>query len=295
MSGAPNFILIGAMKCATTTLHEHLARQPGIFMAEPKETSFFSDDPIYAQGVDWYRALFTDRAANTLCGESSTHYTKLPTYPHTAQRMRELLDDVKLIYMMRHPVDRLISHYVHDWSLRVIDDPIDQAIDHHSVLIDYGRYAMQLQPFIEAYGRERILPVFFERFVSNTEAELARVCQFIGYDRPVDMGSDVGAVNVSRERLRESGWRDAIVHNPLLRSLRRTLVPKSIRKWAQGLWQMKKRPELSAASQQRVSQVFDEDLATLGRMLGAELNCDNFTDVVRSNNLLWTETHSASA
>ncbi len=50
---------------------------------------------------------------NDLCGESSTHYTKLPDYPETVSRMKALLPSVKLIYVMRHPIERLISHYVH--------------------------------------------------------------------------------------------------------------------------------------------------------------------------------------
>ena len=58
----PDFIVVGAMKSATTTLHEQLARQPGVFMSRPKEPNFFSDDAIYARGWGWYSSLF--RAAS---------------------------------------------------------------------------------------------------------------------------------------------------------------------------------------------------------------------------------------
>ena len=58
MSRLPDFIVMGAMKCATSTLHEQLAAQPGFFMSKPKEPNFFSDDEIYARGLDWYRSLF---------------------------------------------------------------------------------------------------------------------------------------------------------------------------------------------------------------------------------------------
>ena len=54
----PDFIVIGAMKSATTTLHEQLARQPRLFMSRPKEPNFFSDDAMYARGWDWYSSLF---------------------------------------------------------------------------------------------------------------------------------------------------------------------------------------------------------------------------------------------
>ncbi len=76
----PDFIIIGAMKSATSTLHNQLSAQPGIFMSTPKEPNFFSDDDIYNQGLSWYSGLFSDANARDICGESSTHYTKLPDY-----------------------------------------------------------------------------------------------------------------------------------------------------------------------------------------------------------------------
>jgi hypothetical protein len=86
----PNFIIIGAMKCATSTLHEQLARQPGFFMSQPKEPNFFSDDSAYARGEDWYLGLFAGTRPGDICGESSTHYTKLPTYPGTVGMVKGL-------------------------------------------------------------------------------------------------------------------------------------------------------------------------------------------------------------
>ncbi|HTO70120.1 MAG TPA: sulfotransferase, partial [Myxococcota bacterium] len=77
----PDFAIIGAMKCGTSTLHEQLALRSGFFMSRPKEPNFFSDDDQYARGVGWYAGLFAGAAPGQLCGESSTHYTKLPTYP----------------------------------------------------------------------------------------------------------------------------------------------------------------------------------------------------------------------
>ncbi|NEO98895.1 MAG: sulfotransferase [Symploca sp. SIO2E9] len=128
MNNSPNFIIIGAMKCATTTLHEQLARQPGIFMTKLKEPNFFSNDERYAKGINWYLSLLESAKADDLCGQSSTHYTKLPTYSQTIERMYQYLPDVRLIYVMRHPIDRLKSQYIHEWKKRVISVEINQAI-----------------------------------------------------------------------------------------------------------------------------------------------------------------------
>jgi hypothetical protein len=285
----PHFIIIGAMKCATSSLHEQLALQPGIFMSTPKEPNFFSNDEIYAKGFDWYASLFDGAADGDLCGESSTHYTKLPTYPHTIERMvQHLGTDLRLIYVMRHPIDRLVSQYVHEWSQRVIDIPIDEAIDEHPELIAYSRYTMQLEPFIETYGRERILPVFHDHVSKHPQAVLDAVCRFIGYDKTPVWQSDEARANVSSERLRTSPLRDALVFNPVVNAVRRTLVPQGLRDWIKGFWQMKERPTLADANVQRLRDLFNEDLSRLGRWFGIDLSCDNFRDVAATTMPRWT-------
>ena len=65
MKPAPHFIIIGAMKCATSSLHEQLASQPGFFMSTPKEPSFFSNDGVFANGFDWYGSLFAAQPLTT--------------------------------------------------------------------------------------------------------------------------------------------------------------------------------------------------------------------------------------
>src|SRR5436305_3297739 len=155
----PDFIVIGAMKSATTTLHEQLARQPGLFMSRPKEPNFFSDDAIHARGWGWYGSLFRSAGAEELRGESSTHYTKLPTYPRTVERMAQDLPRLKLIYVMRHPIDRLISQYVHEVTGGKISGGLREALDRHPEQVDYSRYSLQLQPYLDAYGPGSVLPV----------------------------------------------------------------------------------------------------------------------------------------
>lgn len=290
MSRLPDFIIIGAMKCATSTLHEQLARQPGILMSEPKEPNFFSDDGQYARGMGWYESLFAAAPSEegSLCGESSTHYAKLPTYPRTIERLlAHLPRTVRFVYVMRHPVDRLVSQYIHEWTQRVIDAPIDQAIERHLELVDYGRYAMQLKPFIEAWGRERILPVFFDRLTDHPQEELERVCRFIGHPgRPV-WDDSLSEQNVSSQRLRKSAWRDAVINLPGAKALRRALVPRSIRDRIKSFWMMRRRPELSPESRLRLEQVFDADLAELGRWLDLPLSCANFKSLTKDQPREW--------
>jgi hypothetical protein len=232
----PDFLIIGAMKSATTTLHVQLSRQPGLFMSQPKEPNFFSDDDQFARGLDWYGALFESAGDDALCGESSTHYTKLPTFPHAVDRIASTFPRVKLIYVMRHPVDRLISQYVHELTTGRITMGILEALETHPELIDYGRYSLQLQPYLETFGPESVLPVFFSRLVEHSQDELERICRFIGYAGTPRWDHAVKPQNVGSERLRQSMLREVLVRAPLLTTLRRSLVPRSWSESIKTLW-----------------------------------------------------------
>ena len=215
MSRLPSFIIIGAMKSATSTLYEQLSRQPGIFLPQLKEPNFFSDDQQYARGMDWYASLFNEARPSDILGEASTHYTKLPTYPQTVARMRDWLDQPRLIYVMRHPIDRMISQYIHQWSEGEISCGLDEAVTRYPELVAYSCYARQLAPFIETYGRSAILPVFFDRLRVEPQRELERVCRFIGYSGPVQWETDLSRRNVSAERVRKFPFYDALVDHPI--------------------------------------------------------------------------------
>ena len=105
--------MIGGLKCGTTSLHHYLNLHPEIAMSRPKELNFFVAELNWELGVDWYRAHFPAGAA--VRGETSPHYTNRPRFEGVAERMRETLGaDARVIYMVRHPIDRLLSHYLHN-------------------------------------------------------------------------------------------------------------------------------------------------------------------------------------
>lgn len=287
----PDFIIIGAMKCATSSLHEQIALQPGTCLSEPKEPNFFSNDEEYARGWDWYAGLFADASPGDLRGESSTHYTKLPTYPKTLERLQaHLPDGLKFIYVMRHPVDRLVSQYVHEWSMNLTSSPIEEALGELPEMVEYSRYSYQLQPFFAAYGQETILPVFFERLLSEPQVEFERICKFLGYPGQPQW-QDLEAQNTAGDRWKRTPITEFLAHNPIATAVRRTLVPKSFRNWVrESLLSLQSKPELSAERRAALEAVFDEDLAVLGRWLGIpDLCCANYKERVKAQSYDWVE------
>lgn len=262
----PDFLIIGAMKCGTSTLAAQLAAQNGIFVTTPKEPNFFSDDAVFAQGLDWYESLFNEAAPGDLKGEASTHYTKLPTHPRTVPRMRTVLEAPRLVYMVRDPIDRAVSHFIHEWTEgRITGDPVG-AFEQHPELVEYGRYARQLAPFIEAYGREAICLTSLERMKADPQVELERVCAHIGLTAHPVWQEELGARNVSAERFRKLPFHKLLVTNPVATVLRRALVPKSIRERVRHARSYGVRPELPAVLRARLAERFAADQAELARL-----------------------------
>ena len=191
--------------------------------------------------------------------------------------------------MMRDPIARLVSQYIHEWTQRRVSDDINQAIYDFKPLLAYSRYSMQLAPFLTAFGAENVLPIFLEKVKQNPQVELEKVARFIGYSQPVTWNDQVARENSSAARTRKSAWRDRIVETPGLRELRQRLVPKSVRNWVRGFWQMKHRPELTPASRAYLESVLNEDLAILGSWLGMSLTCENFKTAVLASPDTWID------
>lgn len=260
----PDFLVVGAMKCGTTTLAAQLAQQPGIFMTTPKEPNFFSDDAVWARGEGWYRGLFATAPEGALKGEASTHYTKLPTHPQTLERLAAVLDRPKLVYMIRNPVERAVSHHIHEWTEGAMSDDIVADFARHPELVEYGRYGMQIAPYAERFGATSVLLTSLEALTADPEGEFARVGAFLG--RRVAWRPDLGAQNVSAERSRRLPLHGLLVDNPVAALLRRTLVPKAVRTRIREGRRMTARPVLPATLREALEARFGEDRATLAAL-----------------------------
>ncbi|MFC1853552.1 sulfotransferase [candidate division CSSED10-310 bacterium] len=286
-----HFIIIGAMKCATTTLREQLAQQDGIYMlGKPKESHFFSYDIHYAKGISWYKAKFKNAAENDICGEATTSYSKFPQYPDSAARIKQHYPDIKLVYVMRHPVDRLISQYIHEVTQREIPDhmSIDQAIKKYPRLVHYSCYTKQLEVYFAQFEKQSILPVFFERLCADSQKELERICSFLNCPKPAHWDYNIEPQNVSKNLLMKSHFVDFIIDNQTFRSIRQKVVPHVIPKKIRRLFEANiEKPTISKTQMNYLKEVFDQDLKKLGLLLGVELTCDSYRQIVSQTVREW--------
>jgi len=263
-------------------------------MSEPKEPNFFGDDDTYGRGLEWYESLFDSTPPGWLCGESSTHYSKRDEYPRACERLHRHDPDLRLVYVMRHPIARLVSHYRHEWIEGTIRTPIDQAVLEHPALMLQSCYAWQLAPYLQRFGPERVLPVFFERLNRWPQAELERVARHVGAEGDVLWRDDLGAFNRSADRRRRDPVLQTIRRVPGARSVAR-LLPRPFVQRIESRWKSHEAPSLSPEAAERLSRIFDRDLLRLGRWLGAPLDCRSYEAAVLSSQLEWSNAAQEAA
>lgn len=271
-----DFLIIGAMKSATSTLYEQLRMQSGIYLPENKEPNFFGDDDNFSRGLSWYSNLFEEASDTDIRGEASTDYAKFPAYPMAPERIHSLLPECKIIYIIRHPVDRLISHYVHEWTQGNTGQAIDDAILSDDLFINVSLYSQQLKRYLEYFGEKGVHVIFFERLVNFPDEELHGLSRFLGGSLNLKWKKDRSVANKSSERIKRFPGYGVLIESKLATALRRTLVPEFLRSKIKSRYRMLDRPKLSDATQQYIEQVFDQDLRKLGGMIGTDLNLKNY-------------------
>ena len=177
----PNLIVIGGLKCGTTSLHHYLNLHPEIAMSRPKELNFFVAELNWELGPEWYASHFSAEAP--VRGESSPHYTNRPRFEGVAWRMRDLLGDARVIYVVRDPIDRLLSHYLHNVGGGYEHRELSEVVaDPKTAYVQRGLYAYQLEPYLDTFGDERVLVISREELAAEREATMRNVFEFAGVD-----------------------------------------------------------------------------------------------------------------
>jgi hypothetical protein len=175
----PNLIIIGGLKCGTTSIHHYLGLHPEIQMSKPKELNFFVEDLNWDLGLDWYASRFDDRFK--VRGESSPHYTNLPVYDGVAGRIREHCPDARLLYMVRDPIKRILSHWVHATGAGYeTGDLVETLSRPDTQYMNRSKYWMQLQPYLEHFDRSQIEVISQEELQRDRDATMRRAFGFAG-------------------------------------------------------------------------------------------------------------------
>lgn len=193
MSPLPDLVVIGAMKCGTSAVHEYLDAHPRVAMSDPKELNFFNGpespppDPDewwrtgqWFRGVDWYAAQFDPDAQ--VRGEASPAYTS-PSFPEVPGRMASVVPRAHLVYMVRDPVDRAVSQWAHHRRDGDETRGLAEAIlDPDSQYVARSRYYERLEPFLAFYEASQVCVVAQERLAEDPATELGALFAHVGVD-----------------------------------------------------------------------------------------------------------------
>lgn len=258
----PRFIIIGAMKAGTSSLFQYVASHRDVVSSSVKETDFFKTDDDFAKGRAWYESLFQGPGRHAF--EASPNYSKRHIFPGVPRRMHSLVPDAKLIYVLRDPVERLISHYLHNYALGLESSALEDIVrDPRSNYILSSAYYYQWEAFLEYYGPEQALLVESEELKIDPAFVLDRVFRFVGIPADYD-------ASVLNRRFHESSAkrRPSALERALLARTSRPTVQRVIRGATRVFRTPVERPPLSADALHSIRAALADDVARLRRFSG---------------------------
>lgn len=199
----PDFLIIGASRSGTTSLHYYLEEHPEIFMSNPKELRFFDIDSNYYRGAPFYQQYFQNASPDQVKGESSPPYfhkgitfkskesSKFDLNDDSASRIKSMLPNVKLIITLRNPVMRLYSQYLKNLgqgreTCLEVSEAIQEELDgkrHYSksslCWLYKNTYSVHLERWFSLFSREQILVLIFDEWINDTGNSLRNICTFL--------------------------------------------------------------------------------------------------------------------
>ena len=262
----PNLLVIGAGKSGTTSLHYYLDQHPDIFMSFPKEPNFFQRD-TWQEKMDWYEGLFPKPAQ--VRGEASTSYSAYPARKDVPRRVHETIPDVRMIYVVRDPIDRIEAHYAQHLTNRKESRPIDEAVrtilregdDPVNPYVCMSRYATQVEQYLPFFPLDRILVIDNAEMKSDRPAVLREAFGFLGVDETFDSPRFDEILNTKRDQVRFSAagakLRDSrvarFVHNRVPRKVRGPITKPLTRMLSEPVQRPKLSPEVRAELEEELA------------------------------------------
>jgi hypothetical protein len=291
----PSFLVIGAAKAGTTTFYHQLAQHPSIFMSPVKEPRYFSYDLRYtpqeanrqetAKTQEEYDKLFAEVANEQAVGEVSPSYLHSPVAP---ERIHAHNPDVRLIAILRHPVDRAESHYVmmlntghipnrpfaEVFRERILNNPTwrDEPFGAYGATISL--YHDALARYYEKFPKENIRILRYEDLFKNPAGHFPQVFEFLGVDPSFE--PDVSRrENVGGGMPQSDLIHRAVLQPNLLKAAARAVLPSHLsRTLATKLKKLnaKPKPPLNESDRREFTEVYREDILKTQDLTGLDLS-----------------------
>lgn len=192
MKNHPDFIICGAAKSGTTTLFSWLSQHPNICMPKLKEIDHFSVDQRYERGLDSYISYFKNCKKDSLWGEASPNYIYIP---QVAGRIACHYPKIKLLFVLRNPVDRAFSQFRHKVRDNIERLDFEEALESEKErlllgfrerleysYLDRGYYFRQLKEYYKLFEFDQIKIIKFEAMIADMKKTFTEICDWLGMD-----------------------------------------------------------------------------------------------------------------
>jgi hypothetical protein len=269
----PNFLVIGAAKSGTTSLYEYLRQHPDVFMSAVKETNWFAYEgqremSYSVRTAGEYERLFDGVTAERAIGEASPQYMKSAV---AAERIAATLSGVRLVAILRDPIDRAYSGYLHSLREAMERRSVDEAMQPGSRFVDQGLYHPQLSRYFERFDRGWIKVILYEDLQEDPSAVMRSLYSFLGVDEAfaVDVSTrhNAGAV----PRLTTLNWIFSRGVTGFRRVFPSLLTGSGIARRIKG--RLLRPPEpLPPHIRRRLAFYFRDDVARTGELIGRDLS-----------------------
>jgi hypothetical protein len=263
------------MKAGTTSLHAYLSLHPEIFMSAEKEPRFFTEEWNWHRGLEWYEAQFPEPA--TIRGESTPDYTKFPEIRNVPKRIRSVIPDVRLIYLVRDPIDRIVSHYVDAYSFGRVHGTLEEELANFDChFVNCSKYYMQLEQYLDYFDPESILVLVSEELWNDRRTTLQSVFRFLGVDESFT-APEWQATHYRGQDLRRKtrfgygllGLAEVVRSSPLRRYLPRRLMAP-VRAFNALTARPIERPGIDESVRAELAEYLREDVDKLRRFTGRQ-------------------------
>jgi len=262
----PDFIIIGAMKGGTTSLFNYIASHPGIIPSSIKETDFFASDKKFKKGIDWYKNLFPGKGEYAF--EASPNYTKRHKFPGVPERMHTVLPNTKLIYVLRDPLERLISHYIHSYSHGLESRPFHDVIKSpENNYIQTSKYYFQLSAFLAHYSENQLLIIESENLQKNPEVTLSKVFAFLQI--PPDYDKSLLEMRFHRSNKKKA---PSALERAIRKKTNNRYLLGGIRKITTPFLKQVERPTLSPNDKEMLVEAIAPDIEKLRQFTGSSFS-----------------------
>lgn len=224
----PDFLIIGAMKAGTTALFRYLDEHPQVWMPPDKELHFFVESQNWPRGVRWYEDQFAPAPSGAVVGEASPSYTGASFYPGVPARIASVVPDARLVYLVRHPIDRMRSMYLHQVHVGVESRPMHEAFEDDDPYLLTSCYRWQLDHYLEHFDRSQILIRTSEALRADRATTVGDVYRFLGVDAefvPPSLDREIHRTASKRRSSQAGDLLGRVAASPVGR-----LVPSSVRR-----------------------------------------------------------------